>query len=140
MHGQSNAKTIDEYIDRLDEPRRSELSRLDEMVRKTAPELNPTMNYRMPGYGIFHYKYASGREGDWAVIQMASNKNYISFYVSCTDEGGYLAESYKKQLPKASIGKSCIRFKKLADVDEDVLKEIIMKSAAWWSRQPSPEQ
>ena len=82
MHGQSDAKTVEEYIDRLDEPRRSELSKLDNLVRSVAPELMPTMSYRMPGYGSFHYKYASGREGDWAAIQMASNKNYISFYVS----------------------------------------------------------
>lgn len=135
MHGQSDAKTVEEYIDRLDEPRRSELSQLDELVRGVAPELNPTMSYRMPGYGSYHYKYASGREGDWAVIQMASNKNYISFYVSCTDDGKYLAESYKDRLPKASIGKSCIRFKKLTDIDLGILEEIIQKSAKWWAKQ-----
>jgi uncharacterized protein YdhG (YjbR/CyaY superfamily) len=135
MHGQSDAKTVEEYINRLDEPRRSELTELDGLVRSIAPELKPTMNYRMPGYGNFHYKYASGREGDWAVLQMASNKNYISFYVSCTDDRGYVAESYKDRLPKASIGKSCIRFKKLSDIDMDVMKEIIQKSAKWWAVQ-----
>ena len=135
MHGQSDAKTVEEYINRLDEPRRSELTELDGLVRSIAPELKPTMNYRMPGYGSFHYKYASGREGDWAVIQMASNKNYISFYVSSTDDRGYVAESYKDRLPKASIGKSCIRFKKLSDIDMDVMKEIIQKSAKWWAEQ-----
>lgn len=139
MHGQSDAKTVEEYIDRLEEPRRSEIARLDDLVRGSAPELKPTMNFKMPGYGMFHYKYASGREGDWAAIQIASNKNYISFYVSCIDDMGYLAESYKDQLPKASIGKSCIRFKKLTDVDEVVLKEIIKKTAIWWTKQPSPE-
>lgn len=139
MYGQSKAKTIAEYINQLEEPRRSEIASLDDLVRKVAPKLKPTMNYGMPGYGIYHYKYASGREGDWAVIQIASNKNYISFYVSCINDRGYLAESYKEQLPKASIGKSCIRFKRLSDIDEGVLTEIIIKSLDWWSTQPSPK-
>jgi hypothetical protein len=42
----------------------------------------------------------------------------------------YLAERYKSELPKASIGKSCIRFKKTADIDLEILKEIIKKSAS----------
>ena len=82
----------------------------------------------MMGYGKFHYKSSSGREGDWCVIGLASQKNYISVYLCAPDEKGYLAEQNKARFPKASIGKSCIRFKKSSDIDLKVLAELIKKS------------
>ncbi|GAA3818933.1 DUF1801 domain-containing protein [Amycolatopsis tucumanensis] len=116
--------TPDSYIDALDEPRRSDIRALHELIRDTAPELAPTTAFGMLGYGPYHYRYASGREGDSTVIALKSNKNYISLYVSAVVGGRYLAESYADSLPKASIGKSCIRFKRLADLDTGVLAEI----------------
>jgi uncharacterized protein YdhG (YjbR/CyaY superfamily) len=131
MHGKRTAATHDEYIDGLDEPRRSELRALHELVRAAAPDLKPTMEFGMPGYGKYHYRYDSGREGDWMLVGFASNKNYISLYVTATtDDGGHLAESYQPRLPKASIGKSCIRFKRLSDVDTTALADLIKAAAA----------
>jgi hypothetical protein len=126
MQGKSDAATHEEYIERLAEPRRGEIRALHELIRRTAPDLEPTMEFGMLGYGKYHYRYASGREGDWQLVGVASNKNYISLYVTAASpDGGYLAESYKDQLPKASIGKSCIRFKRLGDVDQDVLERLL---------------
>jgi uncharacterized protein DUF1801 len=82
----------------------------------------------MLGYGRFHYRYASGREGDASLIALSSRKQYISLYVLCTHDGGYLAEQYADRLPKASIGKSCVRFKRTADVDLDVLRELLTEA------------
>ncbi|MGH3992405.1 MAG: iron chaperone [Pseudonocardiaceae bacterium] len=130
MYGKSDAATPDEYIDALDEPRRSELRRLHELISAAVPELRPTMEFGMPGYGKYHYRYASGREGDAAVISMASNKNYISLYVSAVVGDRYLAESFQDRLPKASIGKSCIRFKRLSDLDPDALTDLLRAAAA----------
>jgi hypothetical protein len=79
----------------------------------------------MLGYGGFRYRYASGREGDASLIALSSRKNYISLYVLCADESGYLAERYVERLPKASIGKSCVRFKRTDDVDLGVLRELL---------------
>jgi uncharacterized protein YdhG (YjbR/CyaY superfamily) len=130
MQGKSDAATHEEYIDGLDEPRRGELRALHELIRATVPELEPTMAFGMPGYGPYHYRYASGREGDWFLIGFASNKNYVSLYVTATTpDGGHLAESYRPKLPKASIGKSCIRFKRLSDVDTSVLGELFRVAA-----------
>src|SRR5688500_16878261 len=103
MKGQIvKASTPKEYIDGLDEPRRSEIARLDKLIRKAAPTLKPTMCAGMLGYGPFHYKYASGREGDTCRLSLASNKSYISLYAFAADEQGYVAERFKKKLPKAS--------------------------------------
>lgn len=131
MQGQPEAATHDEYIERLGEPRRSDIRALHELIRTTAPQLEPTMEFGMLGYGKYHYRYASGREGDSVVVGLASNKNYISLYVQCTTpEGGYLAETYASRLPGASIGRACIRFKRLSDVDSDVLAQILRTAAA----------
>jgi Domain of unknown function (DU1801) len=130
MQGKSDAATHEEYIQRLAEPRRSDIRSLHELIRRTVPQLEPTMDFGMLGYGKYHYRYPSGREGDWILVAVASNKNYISLYVTATaPDGGYLAERYQDQLPKASIGKSCIRFKRLGDVDQDVLAGLLRQVA-----------
>jgi len=122
------AKTPEEYLLAIDEPRRSEMRELYEFILKTAPDLKPHIMSGMIGYGTYHYKYASGKEGDWSLIALASQKNYISVYICSTENGNYIAEGYKEMLPKASIGKSCIRFKRLSDIDLEILAEIIKKA------------
>jgi uncharacterized protein YdhG (YjbR/CyaY superfamily) len=130
MQGKSDASTHDEYIQRLAEPRRGEVRALHELIRRAAPQLEPTMEFGMLGYGKYHYRYPTGREGDWMLVGVASNKNYISLYVTAEGpDGGYLAEAYKERLPKASIGKSCIRFKRLGDVDREALERLLREAA-----------
>lgn len=126
----SSAATVEDYVGELEEPRKSEILRLHELIRKTVPNLKPHIQSGMLGYGSYHYKYASGNEGDWMIIGLSSRKNYISVYVNAvTPDGQYVAENYKSALPKASIGKSCIRFKKLEDVDQKTLARIIKQGA-----------
>ena len=124
MKGNTKAATPREYISSLAEPRKSELTSLNKLIQKVTG-LKPAMVSGMLGYGKFHYTYASGREGDWCSVALASQKNYISLYACMTDGNSYIAESYKSKLPKASIGRSCIRFKKLADVDTKVLADLL---------------
>ena len=120
--------TPDEYIDALDEPRRGEIRELHDLIRTTVPDLEPYVGSGMLGYGPFHYRYASGREGDASLLALSSRKNYISLYVLCTTDAGYLAEQYAERLPKANIGKSCVRFKRTSDVDRDALRELIAEA------------
>ena len=129
MYGHSEAKTPEEYIAEVEEKRRDDIQRLHDLVRKTAPDLEPTMEFGMLGYGKFHYKYATGREGEWMKIGIANNKQYISLYCCAADADGYVAERYKPRLPKANIGKSCVRFKRLSDLDEGALRDLIRESA-----------
>ena len=133
MKGHSNATTPEEYIAQVEEKRRDDIQKLHDLVREVAPELEPTMEFKMLGYGKMKYKYASGREGEWMKIGIANNKQYISVYCCAADDEGYVAERYKERLPKASIGKSCVRFKRVSDLDEEVLRELIRESAdAGW--------
>ncbi len=124
----TNAQTPEEYISQIDEPRKSQIAQLFNLIHKTAPTLSPYMQSGMIGFGKYHYKYASGREGDWFMIGLASQKNYISVYVCATLDNKYIAEDYKEKLPKASIGKSCIRFKSIEDIDLAILTELIERA------------
>jgi uncharacterized protein YdhG (YjbR/CyaY superfamily) len=114
MKGQLKASTPEEYLAQLEEPRKSEIAALDALVRKAAPKLAPFIHI-----GILAY----GRQGDWFRIGIASNKNYISLYV------GDVAQGYKDALPKASIGRACVRFRKLGDLDQAALKKLIRQAA-----------
>ena len=130
MKGKTNAKTHDQYIAEVEEKRRADIQALHDLVREEAPELEPTMEFGMLGYGKYHYRYASGREGEWMKIGIANNKQYISLYSCVADNDGYVAERYKDRLSKANIGKSCVRFKRLSDLDEETLRELIRETAA----------
>jgi len=78
--------------------------------------------------GPVHLKYKSGREVDWSLIALASQKNYISLYVYATKKGQYIAETYKDRLPKTSIGKSCIRFKNIENIDLKVIEKVLKEA------------
>ncbi len=93
-------KDPDDYIAQIDDPvRRSEIEALDELIREEAPDLERHICAGMLGYGRYHYRYASGREGDSAVVALASQKRHISVYVSAADREGYLAERYGRAPP-----------------------------------------
>jgi hypothetical protein len=130
MFKPTDAKSPEEYLDMIDEPRRSEMKQLHDLILRIAPDLKPHIIYGMIGYGSFHYKSPSGREGDWSLVALASQKNYILLYLSCVDEKGYIAEQSKSLLPKANIGRSCIRFKRLSDIDLGNLEAVIRRGLA----------
>jgi hypothetical protein len=126
MKGQLKAATPTEYIAQLREPRKTDVAALDALIRKVAPKLEPFIHIGILGYGPRRYKYESGREGDWFHLGIASNASYISLYVAAAD----VAARYRDALPKANIGKGCVRFKRLSDLDTAALKKLIRESAA----------
>lgn len=122
--------TAEEYIAQLDEPRRSHIQALYEMVRQAAPDLEPWIVANKIGFGRFSYQGKSKKcAGEWFKLAVGSNKNTIMFASCAVFEGKHLAEAYADKLPKAEIGRSCINFKKFEDVDMEVLKEISQKTA-----------
>ncbi|WP_037499629.1 DUF1801 domain-containing protein [Solirubrobacter soli] len=117
-----------DFIEALEEPRRSEIAELHELIRDVAPELEVQATDRMIGYGPYHYRYASGREGDSYLLGLAPNKAAISIYVQCTKDGAYLAESYADRLGKANVGKACVRFKRPSDLDLGELRALLAEA------------
>ena len=116
------------YFASLAEPRRRDMRALHEAICKTLPHHKAEMIAGFVGYGKYRFKTASGREGDTGVVMLASQKQHISLYLGCGD-GESLAEKNKHRLGKLPVGKCCIRFRKLADLDLKVAMELVKETA-----------
>jgi hypothetical protein len=125
------ATTPNEYLVALSEPRRTELKSLDAAIRKAAPKLKPYLAYggTMIGYGPYHYKYTSGREGDCPIVALSSRAQFVSLYVSGHRDGKSIAEAAKPKLGKVSVGKACIRFKRLEDLNLPAVLELVREAS-----------
>lgn len=131
MATKPESQTPEEYISSLEEPRRSQIQSIFDLVRSTAPELEPWVVSGKIGFGKFSYQGKSkGCSGEWFKLAVGSNKNTIMFATCAMVHGKNLAETYGSALPKAKIGRSCINFRKFEDIDFDVLKEITERTAA----------
>jgi len=82
----------------------------------------------MIGFGQYHYKYASGREGDWFLTGFSPRKQNISLYIMA---GFKQYGELMSKLGKYKTGKSCLYINKLADVDVEVLENLIDLSATY---------
>ncbi|HVT73332.1 MAG TPA: DUF1801 domain-containing protein [Lacunisphaera sp.] len=127
MPSKTKPATPTEYLAALSEPRRTELKSLDAAIRQAAPKLKPHVAYSgtMIGYGPYHYKYASGREGDCPIVAISSRAQYISLYILGHRDGKSVAEAAKAKLGKVSCGKACIRFKRLEDLNVPLVLELV---------------
>ena len=85
--------------------------------------------YHHHRYGKYHYKSASGREGDWFLIGLSAGKNSYSLHICAGDKDGYLAERNAAKLGKVKTGRSCINFKKLEDLKLDVAMGLVKQAA-----------
>ena len=74
------------------------------------------------GFGSYHYRYATGRQGDWPAVGLAPRKAALVLYLST---GFAAAQSLLDRLGPHKIGKSCLYLKRLDDVDHDVLRELV---------------
>ncbi len=119
------AKTVSEYLDALAAERREIVEFFHHFIQKMAPSLKPHFAYNMLGYGKFPYKNYKKEIIDWPVVSLASQKNYVSLYVCAVQNGQYVAEKFKDELGKVSVGKSCIRFKKIEDVNLKTLETVL---------------
>ena len=129
MFAPTKAKTVAEYIAAVPAHRKATILKLHNFIKKTVPKLKSHFAYNMLGYGSFQCKNYKKELISWPTIALANQKNYISLYVCSIDAGQYIAEKYKKELGKVSVGKSCIRFKKLDDVNLPVLKKVLLAAA-----------
>jgi hypothetical protein len=128
MYGQTPTGPTepDAWLAALDDVRRPQLEELDARIRKVAPGLSRYVDRGFLSYGRYAYRGKSGRSGDWMCIALASNKQYISLY-----SGPIPLEPFAARLPKANLGRGCIRFKRVSDVDLGVIDEVIRDSAAF---------
>lgn len=125
MFAKNSSTSIKEYISKVPENRKKDIKCIHDFIEKTVPSLKPHFASNMIGYGSFQYLDSKKQKKDWPIIALANQKNYISIYMCATDGKQYVAEKYAKQLGNVSVGRSCIRFKKVEDLNLDTLKAVL---------------
>lgn len=116
----------EDFLEKVEHPtRKSDGFELLEMMKEITKEEPVMWGSSIIGFGSYHYKYASGREADWLKTGFSPRKRSLSVYISQGFDG---YEELLMKLGKHRLGKGCLYINKLADIDEDVLKQIIMKS------------
>ncbi len=114
---------VSDFIAAFEHPtRRTDAETLDAMFRRITGWQPRMWGPSIIGYGQYHYTYASGREGDAPATGFSPRKTNLSIYImpGYADFGAILS-----RLGKHKIGKSCLYVNKLADVDMDVLEELV---------------
>lgn len=118
------AQTAHEFLQSAvpDDARRADCFALIDLMQ-TATGCQPIMwGASIVGFGKYHYRYASGREGDWMVTGFSPRKNDLTLYIiSGFDE----YDDLMQKLGKYKTGKSCLYLKRLDDVDKATLKNLI---------------
>ena len=109
-----------------DEEVRKDCFEIAKMMKKATKEEPKMWGPAIIGFGSYHYKYESGREGDMPIIGFSPRKQNLTLYVGLGDDS---ENPLLKKLGKHTTGKVCLYIKKLGDVDRTVLQELINESA-----------
>lgn len=119
-------QSVREFLDGIadEQKRRDCLAVLELMEEATRAE--PKMwGESIVGFGSYHYKYESGREGDWFLTGFSPRKQSLTLYVMA---GFERYDALLKKLGKHKTGKSCLYVNRLDDIDLATLKELIRQS------------
>lgn len=119
-----------------DERRRADAKALCALMQELTGEAPAMWGSSMIGFGTHHYVYESGREGDTFVVGFSPRKAAIVLYLNDGFEG---REALLARLGKHTTGKGCLYVKRLTDIDEGVLRELVADSAAKVRARSRPE-
>lgn len=120
------SEDVSAFIDRVEDPKRREDAReLCAVMGRATGEPPKMWGPSIVGFGTYHYKYESGREGDWSAVGFSPRAKELVLYLSAHSER---TEGLLKRLGKHKTGKSCIYVKSLADIDEAVLADLVADS------------
>ena len=108
------------------EKRRTDSFKVLELMKEVTGETPKRWGDSIIGFGQYHYKYASGREGDWFLTGFSPRKQSLTLYIMAGFDD---YDELMSRLGKYKTGKSCLYINKLEDVDQDVLRTLVKKSA-----------
>ncbi|AGA68943.1 protein of unknown function (DU1801) [Desulfitobacterium dichloroeliminans LMG P-21439] len=121
-----NDNSVSEYIEKVENPKkREDAYRLLDVFSETTGLEAKMWGDSMIGFGSYHYKYASGHEGDAFLVGFSPRKAKISLYLDLWDRE---SEILLNELGKHTKGKSCVYVNKLSDIDTEILKKLITLS------------
>jgi Domain of unknown function (DU1801) len=124
---QPSDASVEGYLNQVeDEKKRQDGLKLLELMQSVTGEEPRMWGDSIVGFGSYHYRYDSGRQGDWFLTGFSPRKGNLTLYIM---SGFDQYHPLMKKLGRYSIGKSCLYVKKLDDIDLDTLRELVRLSA-----------
>lgn len=118
--------SVIEFIENVDSPKKKEDAyKLLEIFEETSGFKAKMWGPSIIGFGSYHYKYATGHEGDAPLVGFSPRKAKTSLYFATGDTE---RDAILERFGKHTSGKACVYINKVADIDVDVLKELINRS------------
>jgi hypothetical protein len=118
--------SVTDFINTVaDETKRNDCFRIIELMQKQTGFEPKMWGAAIVGFGSYHYKYESGREGDAPLIGFSPRANAITLYLSSNFN---TREELLKKFGKHTTGKGCVYIKKLQDINTSILKKMITDS------------
>ena len=118
--------SVEDYLVAIaDEGQREDCRALVTLLGKVTKEPPKVWGYGIVGFGSYHYKYESGREGDGCLTGFAARKGKIAVYLL---EDSANQEALLAKLGKYKMGKCCLSLRRLSDVDTKVLEQLVAGS------------
>jgi hypothetical protein len=122
----ANPSSVTEFLNQVEEEqKRTDSYRILAIMQEITGKPPVMWGNSIVGFGTYHYKYASGREGDFLVTGFSPRKQNLSLYLMCDLSG---EEALMKKLGTYKTGKSCLYIKRLSDIDESELSKLIVRS------------
>ena len=126
-----NEQSVEVFLNSVeDEKKRQDCFTILEIMKQVTKAEPQMWGTSMVGFGTYHYKYESGREGDWFVAGFSPRKQNLTLYIMA---GFSRYDELLSKLGKFKTGKSCLYIKKIEDLDLPTLKELITQSVAYVS-------
>lgn len=121
-----NDESVEKFISGIaDEQRREDCVKILKIMRDITKAEPKMWGSSIVGFGNHHYKYDSGREGDWFITGFSPRKQNLTLYFM---SGLQSSENLLKKLGKHKIGKGCLYIRSIEDIDLITLKELIKQS------------
>lgn len=115
--------SVKEFLNQVpDKERRDDCFAVAKMMEEITGDKPKMWGPSIVGFGTYHYKGASGREGDWMITGFSPRKKDLTLYIMA---GFEKHPELMKQLGKHSTGKSCLYIKRLSDIHVPTLKKLI---------------
>ena len=125
--------SVDGYIGAIDdESRRKDCKALVKLMTKATRQKPKMWGSSIVGFGSYHYRYDSGREGDSCLVGFSSRKGDISLYIMASFPGH---DELLAKLGKHKLAKACLYIRQLSDVDTTVLEQLVAGSFEAKARQ-----
>ena len=128
-----NKLNVDEFLNEIsDDKKQKDCFQVVELMSQVTKSKPIMWGPSIVGFGNYHYRYESGREGDWFLTGFSPRKQNLTLYImSGFKEYGKLLS----KLGKYKTGKSCLYIKSLEDIDIQTLKKLLVKSVEHVSKQ-----